>query len=54
MTDEPREENQPENEDVEAHSPTGAPTGEVHRSDDEDVEAHSAPIGAPLTDPELL
>jgi hypothetical protein len=33
MTDERREENQPENE---------------------DVEAHSAPIGAPLNDPELL
>jgi hypothetical protein len=65
MTDEPREENpnQPEDEEVEAHSPmgaptgapTGAPVGEAHRSDDdEDVEAHSAPIGAPISDPELL
>ena len=55
MTDERREENpnQPEDEDVEAHSPTGAPTGDVSRGEDEDVEAHS-PIGAPISDPELL
>jgi hypothetical protein len=49
MTDEPREENQPE-EEVEAHSPPIGlpPIGEAHRSDDgEDVEAHSPPIGLP-------
>ena len=49
MTDEPREENQPE-EEVEAHSPPVGlpPIGEAHRSDDgEDVEAHSPPIGLP-------
>ena len=50
MTDEPREENRPEEEEVEAHlPPTGLPpTGEAHRSDDEDVEAHG-PIGLPPT-----
>ena len=51
MTDERREENQPEPEDVEAHlPPTGLPpTGEAHRSDDEDVEAHLPPTGRPPT-----
>jgi hypothetical protein len=52
MTDEPREENQPEDEDVEAHSPLGdahsplgAPLGDLSRGpEDEDVEAHS-PLG---------
>ena len=44
MTDEPREENQPENEEVEAHLPPTAPI-EPNRSDeDEDVEAHSVPL----------
>lgn len=50
MTDEPREENRPDEEEVEAHAPpVGAPpVGERHRGeDDDDVEAHSPPIGAP-------
>ena len=47
MTDEPREENQPEEEEVEAHlPPTGLPpTSEKHRGEDEDVEAHLPPTG---------
>src|SRR6266542_781675 len=51
MTDEPREESRPEEEEVEAHlPPTGRPpTGEAHRSDDEDVEAHLPPTGRPPT-----
>jgi hypothetical protein len=49
MTDEPREETQPEEEDVEAHSPplTQPPLTELNRDDDEDVEAHSPPVGLP-------
>jgi hypothetical protein len=50
MTDERREENQPEPEDVQAHSPPIGlpPLNEKHRSDEgEDVEAHSPPIGLP-------
>jgi hypothetical protein len=49
MTDEPREENQPEPEDVEAHSPPVGlpPIGDKHRGEDEDVEAHSPPICLP-------
>ena len=54
MTDEPREENQPE-EEVEAHSPPIGlpPIGEppIGHTDDDDVEAHGAigqpPIGQP-------
>ena len=47
MTDEPREENQPEPEDVEAHGPIGLPpTSDKNRGEDEDVEAHG-PIGLP-------
>src|SRR3954467_15797301 len=52
MTDEPREEIQPEGEDVEAPAPPigQPPIGEpgIGRSDDDDdVEAHSPPIGQP-------
>jgi hypothetical protein len=47
MTDEPREDTQPDEEEVEAHSLLGEPPigpGEKERGDD-DVEAHSPPIG---------
>lgn len=50
MSDEPREDLQPEEEDVEGHAPpVGAPpTGEKFgRDEDDDVEAHAPPIGAP-------
>jgi hypothetical protein len=52
MTDEPREEIQPEDEDVEAHSPPVGlpPVGDLNHGrsdDDDDVEAHSPPIGQP-------
>jgi len=48
MTDEPREETQPEDE-VEAHSPpTPLPPLEADRNDEgEDVEAHSPPTPLP-------
>jgi hypothetical protein len=49
MTDEPREETQPEDE-VEAHSPPVGlpPVGDKHLlGDPEDVEAHSPPVGLP-------
>ena len=53
MTDERREENQPEPEDVEAHSPP-TPLPEAHRNDEEDVEAHG-PIGpAPTGEPPVI
>ena len=52
MTDEPREEKRPEDEEVEAHLPPDpAPVGDKHqveKDDDEDVEAHG-PIGLPPT-----
>jgi hypothetical protein len=50
MSDDPREKHeQPEEEDVEGHSPPVGlpPVGEAHRNDDEDVEAHSPPVGLP-------
>lgn len=49
MTDEPREENRPDEEEVEAHAPPlPEPPLEKHRGDeDDDVEAHSPPIPAP-------
>jgi len=59
MSDEPREENQPEEEDVEAHSPltaaasplTSPLTEKFHGDEDDDVEAHG-PIGPmPLGQP---
>jgi hypothetical protein len=57
MTDEPREDLQPEEEDVEGHAPplNAPPTGEKFASDeDDDVEAHAPPIGAPpLNEPPL-
>jgi hypothetical protein len=50
MTDEPREETQPEDE-VEAHSPP-TPLPEAHRNDEgEDVEAHSPPTPLPERPP---
>ena len=55
MTDERREENQPEPEDVEAHSPP-TPLPEAHRNDEgEDVEAHSPPTPLPpLQEPPVI
>ena len=56
MTDEPREETQPEDE-VEAHSPpTPLPPLEADRNDEgEDVEAHSPPTPLPsIQEPPLL
>jgi hypothetical protein len=49
MTDEPREDLQPEEEDVEGHAPpVPGPIGEKHsRDDDDDVEAHAPPTPAP-------
>jgi hypothetical protein len=50
MTDEPREENRPDEEEVEAHSLLGEPpTPEKHLGDDDDVEAHSPPTPRPPT-----
>jgi hypothetical protein len=53
MTDEPREENKPEDEDVEGHGPLGPAPDEKFRADeDDDVEGHG-PIGpAPTIGPE--
>lgn len=50
MSDEPREDLQPEEEDVEGHAPPqpAPPTGEKFgRDEDDDVEAHSPPTPAP-------
>jgi hypothetical protein len=53
MTDEPREENRPDEEEVEAHSLLGEPPlpekqREKQRGEDEDdVEAHSPPVPSP-------
>jgi hypothetical protein len=47
MTDEPREENRPEEEDVEGHGWVGPLPDEKHESEDDDVEAHSPPVPAP-------
>jgi hypothetical protein len=55
MTDEPREENRPEEEEVEGHAPALEPgLDEKFQSDeDDDVEAHSPSIGpAPSIGPE--
>jgi hypothetical protein len=57
MTDEPREENRPDEEEVEGHGPLGdleGPLGDKHQTDeDDDVEAHSPGIGpAPSIGPE--
>ena len=54
MTDEPREETRPEEEeDVEAHSPLSDPVPDKHALDEDDVEAHrlGAPVPAPTNDP---
>jgi hypothetical protein len=50
MTDEPREDLQPEEEDVEGHAPPlNAPplTEKFGQDEDDDVEAHSPPLNAP-------
>ena len=50
MTDEPREDLQPEEEDVKGHAAPLAPLEPgvpLNRDDDDDVEAHSNPL-APL------
>lgn len=56
MTDEPREDTQPETEEVEAHSladPIGDPIGEkAQRDEDDDVEGHALKAD-PLNDPLL-
>jgi hypothetical protein len=46
MTDEPREETQPEEEEVEGHGALAEPAFEKTQADeDDDVEAHSPTIG---------
>ena len=58
MTDEPREETQPEEEEVEGHAPGLGPEptigpGEKFENDDDDVEAHAPGLGpAPTIGPE--
>jgi hypothetical protein len=56
MTDEPREENRPEEEDVEGHGALGnleRPLREKLQADeDDDVEAH-APLARPLGEPPI-
>jgi hypothetical protein len=52
MTDEPREDLQPEEEDVEGHAPPLAPPLEKFAQDeDDDVEAHAPPLAPPLQPP---
>ena len=52
MTDEPREENRPEDEEVEGHLPPAPiPVGDTHRGEDDDGEGHSASIGTPSDAP---
>jgi len=50
MTDEPREDLKPEEEDVEGHAAPLAPLspGEKFANDDDDVEGHAPPPLAPL------
>jgi hypothetical protein len=50
MTDEPREDLQPEEEDVEGHAAAAIPLepGIPLHSDDDDVEGHAPPPPAPL------
>ncbi len=52
MTDEPREENRPDEEEVEGHGPI-EPSLDKAQTEDDDVEAHSPPIGpSPSIGPE--
>ena len=52
MSDEPREETQPDAEEVEGHKfdPVGDPIGEKQHDEDDDVEGHAISAD-PLPDP---
>jgi hypothetical protein len=47
MTDEPREETRPDEEEVEAHAPPTPNAEKYARDEDDDVEAHSPPTPRP-------